>query len=61
MTVRSIHASVSEAALRSSTGFELGDLSDVPPTPEPTEQDLYLLRNVVDPRGHLLPDLDQGE
>ncbi len=59
MTVRSIHASVSEAALRSATGFELGDLSEVPPTPEPTEEDLHLLRNVVDPRGHLLPDLDQ--
>ena len=47
------------AGLRAATGFDLGDLSNVPPTPEPSEEELHLLREVVDPRRHLLPDIDQ--
>ena len=59
MKVRSIHVGVSEETLRATTGFDLGDLSIVPLTPEPSDEELHLLREVVDPRGHLLPDMDE--
>ena len=59
MIVRSIHFGVSEASLRAATGFHLGDLSNPPPTPELSEEELHLLRDVVDPRRHVLPDIDQ--
>jgi len=59
MTVRSIHFGVSETCLRSATGFDLGDLSNAPPTPKPSEEELHLLRKVVDPRRYLLPDIDK--
>ena len=59
MTVRSIHSGVGEATLRAATGFDLGDLSKVPPTPDPREEELHLLRDVVDPHRHLLPDLGE--
>ena len=60
MTVRSIHVGVSEVSLRAATGFDLGDLSNALPTPEPSEEDLELLRKVVDPCRHLLPDIEQA-
>ena len=34
--------------------FNVGDLSGVPFTMEPTESELYVLRNIVDPNGLLL-------
>lgn len=53
--VHSIHPGVSLQALRESTGFELGDLSGVPVTPEPTPEELEIIRRRVDPAGILLP------
>lgn len=52
--VKSIHPHVTKEDLIESTGFDLGSLDDVPVTPAPTEEELYLLRNVVDPNGLLL-------
>lgn len=54
--VLSIHPHITKEELIESTGFDLGDLSGVPVTPAPTEEELYLLRNVVDPTGLLLGD-----
>jgi glutaconate CoA-transferase subunit B len=55
MRVKSIHPGVSIEELRESTGFDLGSLSHVPTTPLPTEQELRILREEVDPRRLLLP------
>jgi glutaconate CoA-transferase, subunit B len=51
--VRSIHPGVTEAELREATGFELGDLSDVPSTGDPTADELEVLRREVCPHGLL--------
>lgn len=52
--VESIHPGVTEQRLREETGFDLGDLSNVPVTPAPSEEELTLLRTRVDPNGLLL-------
>ena len=54
MYVRSIHPGVTKEELIESTGFDLGDISNVPTTPEPTDEELDLIRNVIDPDGILL-------
>lgn len=54
MIVRSIHDGVSVEELREATGFDLGDLSGVPPTEAPTAEELSILRREVDPKGILL-------
>ncbi len=54
MVVASIHRGVTTNELRRSTGFDLGELSGIPGTPEPTEEELELLRETVDPKGLLL-------
>ena len=51
--VKSMHPGVTEEELRENTGFDLGDLSQVPITREPTEEELEILRNEVDPKGIL--------
>jgi len=48
--VRSIHNGVSHTELRDATGFDLGDLRDVPATPLPDEDDLRIIRQEIDPR-----------
>lgn len=55
MKVRSIHEGVSPAELQDATGFDLGDLSGVPVTPQPGEEELLLIRDEIDPRHMLLP------
>lgn len=55
MKVRSIHDGVSPAELQDATGFDLGDLSKVPVTPQPGEDVLRLIRNEIDPCQMLLP------
>jgi glutaconate CoA-transferase, subunit B len=55
MRVRSIHPGVTRESLRQATGFDLGDLDDVPTTPPPTPEELEILRRRVDPRRILLP------
>lgn len=51
--VASVHPGIEEAELRGATGFDLGNLEGVPTTPDPTEQELEVLRNEVDPFGLL--------
>ncbi|SAK48878.1 CoA-transferase [Caballeronia ptereochthonis] len=53
MKVASIHAGVSEDALRKATGFDLGDLGGVPRTQAPSDEELSILRSQVDPRNIL--------
>jgi glutaconate CoA-transferase subunit B len=55
MRVRSIHPGVTRESVRQATGFDLGDLDDVPTTPPPTPEELEILRRRVDPRRILLP------
>lgn len=55
MRVKSIHPGVTVDELRESTGFDLGQLTDVPVTRMPDADELELLRNEVDPYGLLLP------
>ena len=57
MKVRSIHPGVEPESLRASTGFALGALDGAPATPDPDPEALAILRNEVDPRGVLLPEL----
>lgn len=52
--VESIHPGVTAEELQENTGFDLGDLSAVPVTPAPTEEELTILRTQVDPKGVLL-------
>lgn len=54
--VESIHPGVSKEELIENTGFDIGDLENVPFTAEPTDHELRLLREEVDPRGILLGD-----
>jgi glutaconate CoA-transferase subunit B len=61
MRVKSVHDGVDPAEVRASTGFELGDLSDVPVTPAPGLEDLEILRTRVDPRGIMLSNANPGE
>ena len=52
--VKSIHPGVDPDDVRASTGFDVGDLKNVPSTPAPTENELRVLREDIDPRGILL-------
>jgi len=36
--------------VQAATGFDLGDLADVPVTREPTAEELVIIREVLDPR-----------
>ena len=52
--VESIQSGVTAEDVIESTGFDLGDLSHVPVTPEPSAEELSILRNEVDPHHILL-------
>lgn len=52
--VKSIHPGVSKEDVIQSTGFDVGDLDDVPITKEPTSEELRILRDEIDPNGILL-------
>lgn len=52
--VQSIHPGISKEDLVENTGFDLGDLSEVPRTLEPTAQECRILREEIDPKGILL-------
>lgn len=54
MKVASIHPGVSKEDLKDSTGFDLSDLTAVRTTMPPTDTELKLLRNDIDPKGFLL-------
>lgn len=54
MRVKSLHPGQTPEAVRAATGFEL-DVSDTPETtPEPTAEQLHLLRTEVDPGRYIL-------
>ena len=50
MRVRSLHPGVSLEQVQAQTSFPLAAAKDVPPTPEPTAEQLRLIRTVLDPR-----------
>ncbi len=50
MHLRSIHPGVTVDDVRAATGFDLGDVSDVATTREPTTEELVLIREVLDPK-----------
>lgn len=52
--VESIHPGITARDVIDNTDFELGNLSDVPTTPAPTEIELHILRTKADPNGILL-------
>jgi hypothetical protein len=51
MRLVSVHPGVSVAEVVASTGFELAIDGDVPPTRMPSQEELRLIREVIDPRG----------
>jgi acyl CoA:acetate/3-ketoacid CoA transferase beta subunit len=51
MRLRSVHPGVSVDAVREATGFDLVVPEDVPETRAPTDDDLRILREVLDPQG----------
>lgn len=57
--VESIHPGITKEQVIENTGFDVGNLDDVPFTTEPTEEELYLLRNVVDPKRLLLGEIGE--
>lgn len=46
----SVHPGVTTDEVQAATGFDLGDLTDVPVTREPTAEELVIIREVLDPR-----------
>ncbi len=55
MQLYSIHPGYTPEDIRNETGFPIENLYDAKETPAPTEEELYLLRNIIDPKGLLLP------
>jgi glutaconate CoA-transferase subunit B len=53
MRVRTLHEGVTLAAAREATGFELGGPGNPPVTEPPTDEELRILRERVDPEGTL--------
>jgi acyl CoA:acetate/3-ketoacid CoA transferase beta subunit len=51
MRVRSLHPGVSFDDAREATGFDLEASEDIAPTREPTEEELHMIRDVIDPGG----------
>ena len=51
MRLVSVHPGVSVAEIRAATGFELVVPRDVPPTREPTAEELQLIKSAIDPGG----------
>ncbi|MGW1779684.1 CoA-transferase subunit beta [Streptomyces sp. NPDC002143] len=51
MRPASLHPGVTPEEVREATGFELTVPDDVPPTREPTAEELRLIREVLDPAG----------
>ena len=49
--LRSLHPGVSVAEVKAATGFEFALPGDVPPSRTPTDQELRLIRDVLDPEG----------
>jgi glutaconate CoA-transferase subunit B len=54
MCVESLHPGVTKENVRASTGFELLFVEPLATTPEPTDEELRILREEVDPQGLLI-------
>jgi len=54
MCIESVHPGVTVEQVQNNTGFELIIPENVPVTPEPTAEELELIRTKVDPEGELL-------
>jgi glutaconate CoA-transferase subunit B len=54
MCVESLHPGVTKEDVRASTGFELLFVEPLATTPEPTDEELRILREEVDPQGLLI-------
>ncbi|MCW2242363.1 hypothetical protein [Azospirillum canadense] len=52
--LKSVHHAEARATLQDDTGFPLDGVDTAPVTPGPTDEELRLLRGVVDPKGILL-------
>jgi acyl CoA:acetate/3-ketoacid CoA transferase beta subunit len=61
-TVRlvSVHPGVTVEEVVANTGFDLGDLGDVPTTREPTMEELIVIREVLDPKGLRFKEVPDG-
>ena len=59
MRIRSVHPGVKPAEVQEATGFELVVPDDVPPTREPTDEELRLLHEVIDPKGLRLKEVPE--
>ncbi|NUS56091.1 MAG: CoA-transferase, partial [Streptomycetaceae bacterium] len=57
MRLASVHPGVTVDEVVANTGFELVVPADVPETRLPTEEELRLIREVVDPRGMRLREV----
>lgn len=51
MRLRSVHPGVSLEEVRAATGFDLAAPAEVPRTRAPTDEELHLIREVLDPKG----------
>jgi acyl CoA:acetate/3-ketoacid CoA transferase beta subunit len=59
--IASLHPGVDKATVIERTGFELDAPAEIPATPEPTEVQLQLLREQIDPLGTVKFDFVAGE
>ncbi|MDT4929701.1 MAG: hypothetical protein QOF92_2568, partial [Pseudonocardiales bacterium] len=57
MRLASVHPGVSVDEVRDNTGFELVVDGAVPPTRTPTDEELRLIREVIDPKGLRLKEI----
>jgi hypothetical protein len=51
MRIKSIHPGVTVDEIQEASGFKLVVPTDVPVTREPTDEELELIRTVIDPNG----------
>ena len=61
MQVESLHPGVTKEDISAATGFEMLFAAEVVITPEPTEQQLEILRTQVDPLGMILGKPERRE
>ena len=54
MRVESLHPHVTREEVEANTGFEIPFLEPLCTTVEPTDQELWILRNEIDPQGRIL-------
>lgn len=60
MRIRSVHPGVTVDEVQAATGFELVVPDDVPTSREPTDEELRLLYEVIDPKGLRLKEVPEA-